>query len=153
MLPLQLFSRALFEPERIYFGMHVSSCQAAALLVEPLPPFPCLPCMKLAPVTANALPPCQVSANINALQSWQSTVAATCRPVQLGGFNFKVCSYVGPFGLGDLYLGLAGAVLGTLPSSFLFFCVDEAMKRTLTKRLKKDRCGLLLDSNSGIFHF
>lgn len=52
----------------------------------------------------------------------------------------RVCNWVGPRGLPDLYLGLAGAVAGTLPSAFVFFATDEAMKRALAKHFKKDRC-------------
>jgi len=81
----------------------------------------------------------QVSSNVKNLQSWQSAVAASCRRVRMGGLHLQLCNYAGPFGIGDLYLGLAGAVLGTLPAAFLFFSVDEGMKRMLSTHFNKDR--------------
>lgn len=68
------------------------------------------------------------------LRSWLRGVRATATTVSLPRhLHLSVPNWAAK-GVGDLYLGVTGALLGTLPTAFVYFSVYEGLKTHLERR-------------------
>lgn len=68
------------------------------------------------------------------LRAWLRGVRATATTVSLPRrICFSVPNWAAK-GVGDLYLGVTGALLGTLPTAFVYFSVYEGLKAHLEQR-------------------
>lgn len=83
------------------------------------------------------------------LKTWRKSTRQYPFDFQVGGRRILQTRNVLVAGPRDVYLGFTGAVLGTIPTAFIYFTVYEWSKRQLEKRGWSSAAGHIGSASAG----